>query len=1388
MAVTPLIQTDDDPAGYRPRSYQTEMFEASLKGNIIVTMGTGSGKTHIALMRIKRELERNPHKLIWFLTPTVALCQQQYQAISAHIPAMRARTLTGLDKVELWTDQAVWDVVLQDVQVVFSTHAVLADAMSHGFVKIGQLSLMIFDEAHHCRNRHPANKIMQDFYHPAVAKYGHNVVPKILGLTASPIVRSSQKELQKIEANLDAICKAPRVHRHELRKFTHCPHLQPMFYTPFDPAAEQIGSRTLRALASAWGALDIETDPYVKKLRRDPVDGRTLQQVRLSGKTNCREQLRKFVTRSMHIFEELGEWAADYYITASFEQLRSKSKDAYSVTGWTDENRAYLIEFLSQLPVPNVTFTSSNPDDYRISRKLSLLVDFLHERGHPDFAGLVFAKQRVTVSVLAQLLSVYPLTRDRFRCAAYVGWSNGGSKDVLGELLDPQLQRETLSDFRSGQTNLIVATDVLEEGIDISACSVVVCYDKPPNLKSFVQRRGRARHKESTYAIMFATDDESAGTGKWETLERTMIEAYEDDERKLLEACALEEIDEEVTERLVVESTGAVLTADGAVAHLTHFCDILPYQPYVDTRAEYSFETDDAGLLKGTIILPVCVHPKVRRTEGKRWWRTERAARKEAAFQVYKTLYEFGLLNDNLLPFTGKENLKKTNFTDMPALLEVSEQYDPWVVWAYSWSSPDLHQTRIAVGRNGEAAHMYVKLTTPTVLPTLEKMTLFWDSETTYTLEFEAPAKAVGVTPAALEHMGSITSLFLQATSSKPTIPGQDFVMLFGPDVLHTDLESWFVQYRGSESARDVYASNNYPAVMGVVRDQCGKPWLFRRWVMSQEDDLAVVEVECDSIPRRKNLLHRNTLATKMNADMPITSSKVCVIPVDSCTIDKLSFTQSIFGLFVSAIIARLEAKLLAMRLCQTILQDIAFSSTDHVITAITAPSAQSLTNYQRYEFFGDSVLKFTVSYQLFFEHPNWHEGYLSEGRDAIIKNHRLARAALDAGLDAFIINKAFTPRKWSAPLISEKLAYAAGRRTMSMKVLADVVEALIGAAYLDGGFEKAHACIRRFLPEINLKHLGTQSVPPAEPHTQHTVNDAKLKERIGYAFKDPSLLVEALTHPSCGHDASTQSYQRLEFLGDAVLDMVILTSILAHPVAISQGDMTRIKHAVVNANLLAFLCMEFSLRQARTHIETHSADNITLTFTEETLSLWHFMRYGGGTDLKHARDQALARHRTLRDSIRAALQHDAHYPWQALSELNADKFFSDLVESVLGAIFVDSGGDLAECIGFAERIGLLWFLRRVLADGVDVMHPKGVAQQMAATAGLGGTVFTTQRVVSDTPGGGDSEDATYRCQVEVAGEVVAVVAVVEGCACAEEAEVKAAYQTIEVLKRRGLQ
>lgn len=83
---------------------------------------------------------------MWFLAPTVALSLQQHAVISSQIPAVKTRVLTGLDNVERWTSQTVWNTVLQDVRVVVSTHAVLADALSHGFVTMGKLALIVFDE------------------------------------------------------------------------------------------------------------------------------------------------------------------------------------------------------------------------------------------------------------------------------------------------------------------------------------------------------------------------------------------------------------------------------------------------------------------------------------------------------------------------------------------------------------------------------------------------------------------------------------------------------------------------------------------------------------------------------------------------------------------------------------------------------------------------------------------------------------------------------------------------------------------------------------------------------------------------------------------------------------------------------------------------------------------------------------------------------------------------------------------------------------------------------------------------------------------------------------------------------------------------------------------
>jgi len=81
----------------------------------------------------------------------------------------------------------------------------------------------------------------------------------------------------------------------------------------------------------------------------------------------------------------------------------------------------------------------------------------------------------------------------------------------------------------------------------------------------------------------------------------------------------------------------------------------------------------------------------------------------------------------------------------------------------------------------------------------------------------------------------------------------------------------------------------------------------------------------------------------------------------------------------------------------------------------------------------------------------------------------------------------------------------------------------------------------------------------------------AALECALAHRFRDPSLLEAALAHPSYAHEIDgTRGNERLEFLGDAVLDLAVARLLYdTHP-AWSEGDLTRARAAVVNTRSLA--------------------------------------------------------------------------------------------------------------------------------------------------------------------------------------------------------------------------
>jgi dsRNA-specific ribonuclease len=142
--------------------------------------------------------------------------------------------------------------------------------------------------------------------------------------------------------------------------------------------------------------------------------------------------------------------------------------------------------------------------------------------------------------------------------------------------------------------------------------------------------------------------------------------------------------------------------------------------------------------------------------------------------------------------------------------------------------------------------------------------------------------------------------------------------------------------------------------------------------------------------------------------------------------------------------------------------------------------------------------------------------------------------------------------------------------------------------------------------------------------------------------------------------------------------------------------------------------------------------------------ALWQFLRSGAST-LVAARDVALRRHGEAREQIASALHSDAEFPWHLLALTDAPKFLSDIVESIIGAIYIDSHGDILACENFVRRLGILDCLERILCDEVDCLHPKERLGHLAVEKKV-----QYVHVVDEKDSG-----KTYLCQVKVGGEVV---------------------------------
>ena len=748
-------------------------------------------------------------------------------------------------------------------------------------------------------------------------------------------------------------------------------------------------------------------------------------------------------------------------------------------------------------------------------------------------------------------------------------------------------------------------------------------------------------------------------------------------------------------------------------------------------------------------------------------------ATNDAAFQAYTNLYRTGLINDHLLPVLVPqlEELRVSEPRKREPICEAAAQFDPWrAIAATKDDGSVLYQFRIDVTGQTDHFHAPLFLILPAHFNTPLEFPLFWSG--TSSLNVSVIEVAAGPSTSVTSKPTHQATVFLLKTVFARKMLGltgeEELPYLFAPAENTTTLSRWLD--RPYDCMPTAMKSTMQESL--VRREGYSTPAFVRRFTghVDGRDWRCAEYIDVMQLPKRVDFIH------------PILSEKAHTaweaVETSDCHLEKLPAAYARTMLLVPSILHYVELALMTQEAVSTVLAPVGFRDTKLVMLALIASSANEQFNYQRLEFVGDSLLKFYSSIQLYAHNPKWHEGYLSHAKDRIVGNSRLCQAAIETGVDAFIHNEPFAGAQWKVRTMSDLLSQPMpAKRQMSTKVLADVIEALIGAAYLDGDSTnqsepRSLACLKLLIPEISWQsvqsNLGQCQCSPL-PTEANVCQFVVIDEMIGYAFRNRMLLAQAMTHPSA--IGGLGSYQRLEFLGDAVLDKIVTTTLMQ--AQLEHFQMHLIRTAVVNADFLAYLCLGVSTEVERMDVITNGTTHESKTFpAKEEKHLCQFLATSGNP-IGVARKACIERYVALQEAISGALEAGQAHPWTLLASLKADKFVSDIIESLVGAIFIDSNGSIEECRAFLGRIGVLRHLERLIQDpAIEVMHPK---ERLGVVSGDAKITYVSTKTA------GRDGSARFACVVRVDGEVSAEA---RDCLSKAEAESRAAEMAIEKLRR----
>ncbi len=477
-----------------PRVYQQTIFAGCIEKNCLVVLPTGMGKTLIALLLAVHRLKNYPKSKILILSPTRPLVEQHLNTFKQYLEINETEMALFTGFVSPEKRKVLWS----EARIIFSTPQGLENDILSQRLSLDDVSLVVFDECH---------KAVGDYAYVFIAKQYQKSAkfPRILALTASP-----GSDVEKIIE----MCRNLFIEGIEVRSQTDDDVKEYIKEIDVEWLKVELPDEFKQIKCLLESCCRVKTDE-IKKLGiiRAPLLTKT-EIIRLQAQLHAeisRGEREFSLLRSVSILAEIlktqhalelletqGIFALyHYFVKLEEESLSTKVKAL--------KNLMNDIHFRTAI-VKTKRLFAAGIEHPKISKLKELVLGEVAKNPHAKV--IVFNQFRDSALKIVEELN--NSGQEGIKAELFVGQAK---KAGIG--LTQKRQGELLNEFKLGLFNVLVATSVAEEGLDIPKVDLVVFYEPVPSAIRHIQRRGRTGRQERGRVIVLVAKETRDEAYRW---------------------------------------------------------------------------------------------------------------------------------------------------------------------------------------------------------------------------------------------------------------------------------------------------------------------------------------------------------------------------------------------------------------------------------------------------------------------------------------------------------------------------------------------------------------------------------------------------------------------------------------------------------------------------------------------------------------------------------------------------------------------------------------------------------------------------------------------------------------------------------------------------------